>query len=352
MHKWKSLRTLCAFVNPFRFPGPILAARCPASSGVLAALAGLLLTTGCTENPLLPGEIFRIRAHPQNVFSLAYSPDGAEFATCGLEEYVRIRNAQTGAEIGFLEGHEIALRAAVYTPDGSRILSCGLDGTVRLWDRKTLSLIHTFAGHEGHVLHCAVSPDGKFGYSGGTDRSVRRWDLEEGEEAGLFLGASWEVGEVFSIAVSPDGSRVAAGCSDKTVRILNASTLRQVKKLEGLNAAVLSVAYSRDGSKLLASGSTAPIIVWDTTTFEEVKRLLGHEGTVRLAIFAPLDRVISASFDRTMRVWDLAAGTEVKRFNNRQEPVYAVAISPDGKSVLLGGFDGSVSRLDLDALKP
>ena len=95
--------------------------------------------------------------------------------------------------------------------------------------------------------------------------------------------------------------------------------------------------------------------VWDLTSCSELKTLRGHSDDV-LAVAIPSDsfanapdglKVISASSDKTLKLWDLASGTELLTFTGHTDYVTAVAITPDGKRVISGSVDKTLKLWDL-----
>uniref|UniRef100_A0A4W5PQM3 Uncharacterized protein n=1 Tax=Hucho hucho TaxID=62062 RepID=A0A4W5PQM3_9TELE len=50
----------------------------------------------------------------------------------------------------------------------------------------------------------------------------------------------------------------------------------------------------------------------------------------------------SASFDSTVRLWDVERGVCIHTLTRHQEPVYSVAFSPDGRHLASGSFDKCV----------
>jgi len=73
------------------------------------------------------------------------------------------------------------------------------------------------------------------------------------------------------------------------------------------------------------------------------RRLEGHSQQVHGAVFLPDGkRILSASYDQTVRLWDVATGKEVCRFFGHTNWAWPVAVSPDGKFGLSGGLDKTV----------
>jgi WD40 repeat protein len=60
---------------------------------------------------------------------------------------------------------------------------------------------------------------------------------------------------------------------------------------------------------------------------------------VGLAFSPGGDKLISASKDQTVRLWDVASGQEVRTFSGHKGLVGDVAFGPDGKSAVSGGRD-------------
>ena len=103
-------------------------------------------------------------------------------------------------------------------------------------------------------------------------------------------------------------------------------------------AQVNSVVFSPD-SKLLASGSHDKTVrLWEVATGKELRRLEGHQGAILALALSPDGKVLaSGGEDRTTRLWDMATGKEVRRLQT--SIVHSIAFSPDGKTVASAGGD-------------
>ena len=129
--------------------------------------------------------------------------------------------------------------------------------------------------------------------------------------------------------------------------------------LQGHDRAVSAVAFSRDGQTIASSGGFAftnvddasnefAIILWDVSTVTQKRALGGHTDTVTdLAFSADGSRLISASADGSVRLWDAIEGTELASIGS-EIAATAVDFTPDGSLAVVGYEDGAVFSIPLD----
>ncbi len=106
---------------------------------------------------------------------------------------------------------------------------------------------------------------------------------------------------------------------------------------------VKSVAFSPDGRHVLSGGQDKTLKLWEVSTGREVRTFAGHLKQVISVAFSPDGRyVLSGSEDTTMKLWDVVTGREIRTFKNsldlaRSYGMHSIAFSPDGRYVLSGG---------------
>lgn len=120
-------------------------------------------------------------------------------------------------------------------------------------------------------------------------------------------------------------------------------------------AAVISVAFSPDGRVALSGSLDKTMKLWDITTGREIRTFTGHADGVDSVAFSPDGRTaLSASRDNTLKLWDIASGREVLSIhadtnNTKYFTVGTIAFSPNGQYILSGG--GKLSLWDVSSGK-
>jgi len=115
------------------------------------------------------------------------------------------------------------------------------------------------------------------------------------------------------------------------------------KTLTGHSDRVWSVVYSPDG-RYLASGSMDKTIkIWEVATGKELRTLTGHSDWVWSVVYSPDGRYLaSGSDDKTIKIWEVAMGKELLTLTGHSEVVRSVVYSPDGRYLASGSQDKTI----------
>ena len=149
-----------------------------------------------------------------------------------------------------------------------------------------------------------------------------------------------------AVVFSADGKWLAAagGPSGRfgEVRIWNVEgpEARLVSTLRGHTDAILGVAFSPDAKTIATASYDRLVKLWDVASGRETRTLKEHSDAVYDVTFTSDGRhVVSGAGDRTVKVWDAASGRRLATLGDSLDAVYTVAVHPSGGEIAAGGAD-------------
>jgi serine/threonine protein kinase len=284
--------------------------------------------------------VYTINGHSSWVTDVAMSPVSNTFATCSLDDTVKLWNLQTGDLLLTLAGHARGVNTVTFSPDGSLLISAGDDHTVKIWDAFSGQLLHTLTGHMRDVTALTVSPDGQFLMSGGEDRAIRVWQLKTGKLIKTPFGA---VSMVKALCATPDGQFFVSGGFDKTIRLWSMQTAERVMEIFGHSGSIHALDVSPNSQVLASAGKDRTIRLWKLPDGVTFQTLQGHSRDVNSVAIMPDGRLLlSASSDKTIRIWDMPTGNLIDTLADHVDAVNAIAVHSDKKTFVSCSSDKTI----------
>jgi WD40 repeat protein/serine/threonine protein kinase len=373
----------------------------------------------------------------ESTVALALSPDGKRLALgAGM---LSLWDVEAGRVIGDGARSHGHVRSLAWSDDGRKLLVGGDAGKALLVDGETGRVEREFAGHTSDVHAVAFSPDGrqamtaggKLRFDGGQavkgpdgkpvfdDLDIRRWDVATGTEVGRYGGFScpvqaitfsadgrhvwadsvqfegpglydWDADKAgaprrvpqpsaIAAAFSPDRRELALLATDRAVHVYDLDTAAEVRRSDALPQAI-RVGWARDGSHI-ACGTHADdnhpkgaVYLLSSATCKEVKRFtversivwaldVSPRGRSTFVSLAPrgiwlLDRDQPDAADVPIRPGPIAeaplpapVGPSLTLQLPDQAKVISAAFAPDGKHIALGTFPNKLLLWDLQLNK-
>jgi WD40 repeat protein len=207
---------------------------------------------------------------------------------------------KTGKELRRIKGDENEFWDIALSSDYRWLATAGPGNDARLWDLEKEKRAHVYTGHSDLVVSIAVSPDQHYLLTGSNDRTARLWDVESGQEVQRYTASA----AVSHVAFSPDGSLVLLEEGVET-RILKREDGTEVLRFDSP-----AISFSPDGQFLLMQNGD----LFSMQSRLVTRRLGRHLNKVSaIALSGDGRTLVMGSEDKTLRVWDMARGAEIRR---------------------------------------
>ncbi|GAX22659.1 periodic tryptophan protein 2 [Fistulifera solaris] len=246
-------------------------------------------------------------------------------------------------------GSNQLIRASALNHSGEWLaLACPKSQQLLVWEWRSETYVLKQRGHAYGMRCMAYSPDGVILCTGGEDGKIKLWNATSG-----FCYVTLEqnhTAPVTAVAFAK-ASVVLSASLDGTVRAHDLHRYRTFRTLTTPTPVqFLSLAIDPSG-EIVTAGSTDPfhIYAWNLQTGKLLDVFTGHAGPVCSMAFQPSGGVlVSASWDGTVKLWDLYKKNVATENLQHTADVVCVASRPDGKEICSGTTGGMLCIWDVE----
>lgn len=296
-----------------------------------------------------------LKGHESEVFICAWNPTSDLLASGSGDSTARIWNLNEPTNS---KKNQLVLRHCIqkgdtevpsnkdvtsldWNSEGTLLVTGSYDGYARIWTQEG-KLSSTLGQHKGPIFALKWNKKGNYILSAGVDKTTIIWNSANGQCTQQFafhtapaLDVDWQTNDSF------------ASCStDQCIHVCKLGEPQPVKTFIGHTNEVNAIKWNPSGELLASCSDDMTLKVWSTKQDKCLHDLSAHKKEIYTIKWSPTGPgtcnpnmnliLASASFDSSVRLWEMERGCCLHTLTKHSEPVYSVAFSPCGK--FLGEF--------------
>ncbi|HYE79688.1 MAG TPA: AAA family ATPase, partial [bacterium] len=282
-------------------------------------------------------------------WNIGLSPDGRRALTISADQtQAQLWDTISGQVLRTFTATS-PLDSATLSPDGTLAVASAEDSTVYVWDAATGEQRWSFKEGDATLLDMSFSHDGRYLLGGGVDEVAWLWDLETGALERRYPTPGYAL---YAVALSPDGRWVATGVNQAVdgLTLWNRAAAKPVAHLQGHGAGVFGINFTPDSRRLVSSSYDRTVRVWSVPGAAPVRTIEAHVHSVdQVRVLHDGRRALSLGRDGTIKLWDLETGALQRTWTGDPAAFFVFAVDATATHMVTVGHGGHMQLWGLGA---
>jgi U3 small nucleolar RNA-associated protein 12 len=295
--------------------------------------------------------------HRTDIRSLALSSDDRMLASASNGS-LKVWNIRTQTCLRTLEcGYALC---SAFLPGDKIVVVGNKNGELEVFDIAASTLLDTVKAHDGPIWALHVHPDGKSMVTGSADKSAKFWNFQVVQEE--ILGTKRTMpklklvhartlkvaDDILSLRFSPDSRLLAVSLLDNTVKVFFVDSLKLFLNLYGHSLPVLNMDISFDSKLIVTCSADKTVRLWGLDFGDCHKAFFAHQDSIMAVAFIPHNKdgdghnFFSASKDRVIKCWDGDKFEQIQKLHGHHGEIWSLAISHSGDFIVSASADKSI----------
>jgi len=289
------------------------------------------------------------KGHVDGVYTMAKDPGNLQrFASGSGDGIIKVWDLTSREETWNVQGHEGIVKGLCWTKD-QKIISCASDKSIKVFDPyNTPAGSAPVATYLGQTTFTGVSHHRSTSNFAASSNVISIYDLNRSSAiATETLKWSTSDATINALAFNPSETSIIASCAtDRSIMLFDLRTQEALPDRPILRLASNAVAWNpMEPINLAVANEDHNIYHFDTRHMKRATNVQkDHVAAVMDIEFSPTgEELVSASYDRTVRLWNRAAGHSRDVYHTkRMQRVFSALFTPDSQFLLSGSDDGNI----------